>query len=143
MPVPRWAKVATFGVSVISSQFLLDLNLGNVSLIVTFLAVVAWRWLDKPISGLAMAASVTVRPAMGVIWLWWIIRRQWVAVIWTVLGGARQSSLRVFLSWGYSRGSQFVTVLRNISDVDGVPAQPRFRLDGAFAGLTSRSPMSL
>jgi hypothetical protein len=119
MPVPRWVKLATLGISVISSQFLLDLNLGNVSLIVTFFAVVAWRWLDKPVSGISIAASVTVRPAMGVIWLWWIVRRQWVAVTWTVLGGAA-----IFLASlpfvGLDPWLQFVTVLRNISDVDGV-----------------------
>ena len=119
MPVPRWVKVATLGISIISSQFLLDLNLGNVSLIVTFFAVVAWRWLDKPVSGVAIAASVTVRPAMGVIWLWWMVRRQWVAVAWTVLGGAA-----IFVASlpfvGIDPWVQFVTVLRNITDVNGV-----------------------
>jgi hypothetical protein len=119
MPVPRWVKLATLGVSLISSQFLLDLNLGNVSTIVTFFAVVAWRWLDRPVGGLAIAASVTVRPAMGVIWLWWIVRRQWVAVTWTVIGGAA-----IFLASlpfvGLDPWLQFVTVLRNLSDVNGV-----------------------
>jgi len=135
MPVPRWAKVATFGISVISSQFLLDLNLGNVSLIVTFLAVVAWRWLDKPISGLAIAASMTVRPAMGAIWLWWIVRRQWVAVIWTALGGAA-----IFVASlpfvGLEPWLQFVTVLRNISDVNGVQRNLGFGSTALSLGLS-------
>ena len=56
---------------------------------------------------------------MGVIWLWWIVRRQWVAVLWTVLGGAA-----IFLASlpfiGLDPWLQFVTVLRNISDVNGV-----------------------
>ena len=65
MPVPRWIKLATLGVSVVSAQFLFDLNLGNVSLIVTFFAVVAWRWLDKPLSGLSIAASLTDQAGHG------------------------------------------------------------------------------
>jgi hypothetical protein len=119
MPVPRWVKAATLGICFISSQFLLDLNLGNVSLIVTFFAVVAWRWLDRPISGVAIAASMTIRPAMGAIWLWWIVRRQWVAVAWTVLG-----ALAIFVASlpfiGLDPWFQFVTVLRNLSDVNSV-----------------------
>src|SRR4051795_5778054 len=112
MPVPHWIKLATLGVSVISAQFLYDLNLGNVSLIVTFFAAVAWRFLDKPLSGVAIAASLCVRPAMGVIWLWWIVRRQWQAVAWTVLGFA--AIVLVSLPFvGLDPWLQYVTVLRH------------------------------
>jgi hypothetical protein len=120
LPVPRWVKLATLGIAIISAEFLYDLNLGNVSLIVTFLAVVAWRWLDKPISGVAIAASLSIRPTMGVIWVWWIVRRQWQAVAWTVIGGAAIVVLSLPFT-GLDPWFQFVTVLRNVSDVMGVP----------------------
>jgi hypothetical protein len=120
LPAPRWVKVAMLGVSVISYQFLIDLNLGNVSLIVTFFAVVAWRWLDTPASGVAIAASMTVRPWMGVIWLWWLARRQWLAAACTLigLGAIFAASLP---SIGLHPWLEYVTVLRNLSDVMGVP----------------------
>jgi len=119
MPVPRWVKLGAFGVAVISPQFLYDLNLGNVSVIVTFFAIVAWRWLDKPIGGMAIAASLTLRPTMGLIWIWWIVRRQWTAVAWTVLGFA--AIFLISLPFvGVGSWLEYVTVLRNVSDVMGV-----------------------
>lgn len=119
MPVPRWVKLAALAVAVVSAQFLYDLDLGNVSLIVTFFAVVAWRWLDKPLSGISIAAALTIRPAMGVVWLWWIARRQWTAVAWTVLGFAAVVLASLpFL--GVDPWLQYVIVLRHVSDVVGV-----------------------
>jgi alpha-1,2-mannosyltransferase len=119
MPVPRWIKLATLGISIISAEFLFDLNLGNVSLIVTFFAVVAWRWLDRPASGVAIAASLAVRPAMGVIWIWWLVRRKWQAAAWTVIGlGAMFLVSLPFM--GIDPWLQYVKVLRNVSDVMGV-----------------------
>lgn len=119
MPVPRWVKLATLAVSIVSFQFLYDLNLGNVSLIVTFLAVVCWRWLDKPIGGLAVAASLTIRPTMAVIAAWWIVRRQWQAVAWTVVGGAA-IVLATLPFVGIDPWLQYATVLGHVSEVTGV-----------------------
>ncbi len=119
MPVQKWVRVATLVVALASAQFLYDLNLGNVSLIVTFLAVVAWRWLDAPLSGLSIAASLTIRPTMGVIWVWWLVRRQWRAAAWTVLGfGVIVLASLPFI--GSDPWFQFVSVLRNLTDVMGV-----------------------
>jgi hypothetical protein len=134
MPVPRRIKVATLAVSVISAEVLWDLNLGNVSLVVTFLAVVAWRWLDKPMSGLAIAASLCIRPAMGVIWLWWIVRRQWQAVAWTVLGFA--AIVLVSLPFlGLDPWIQYASVLRHISHVMGVDRNLDFGSTALSLGL--------
>src|SRR3954471_3747005 len=134
MPVPRWIKIATLAVSVVSAEFLYDLNLGNVSLIVTFLAVIAWRWLDKPTSGIAIAASLCVRPAMGVIWVWWIVRRQWQAAAWTVLGFA--AIVVISLPFvGINPWLQYVSVLRHISHVMGVQRNLDFGSTALSLGL--------
>jgi hypothetical protein len=142
MPVPRWVKLAMLGISVISYQFLIDLNLGNVSLIVTFFAVIAWRWLDRPISGLAIAASLAIRPAMGAIWVWWIVRRRWQAVAWTLIGlGAIVLVSLPFT--GFEPWFQYVTVLRNLSDVMGVPHNLDFGSMALTIGLTSQAGFML
>jgi hypothetical protein len=134
MPVPRWIKLATLAVSVVSAEFLYDLNLGNVSLIVTFLAVVAWRWLDRPLSGISIAASLCVRPAMGALWLWWIVRRQWQAAAWVVLGFAAIVVISVPFV-GLTPWLQYVSVLRHISHVMGVQRNLDFGSTALSLGL--------
>jgi hypothetical protein len=62
MPVSTPIRFATFGIVAITPPILEDMNLGNVSLIVTFLAVVAWRFTDKPAGGFALAAAILLRP---------------------------------------------------------------------------------
>ena len=62
-----------------SAPVLQDLNLGNVSLIVTFLAVVAWRFVDRPLGSAAIALAASIRPTMAIFFVWWLVRRQWRA----------------------------------------------------------------
>ena len=138
LPVPRWVKVASLGVSLISAPFLYDLNLGNVSLIVTFLTVVTWRWLDEPIGGVAVAASLTIRPTMAIVAGWWALRRQWRAVAWVIIGGA-VIVLASLPFVGLNPWLQFVTVLRNVSDTTGVA----HNLDLASTALALGVPSDL
>lgn len=136
MPVPRWVKVATLAVAVVSAEFLYDLNLGNVSLIVTFFAVVCWRWLDKPISGVAVAASVMIRPAMGLIGVWWLVRRRWQPISWAVMGGA--AIIVATLPFvGVTPWFQYLRVLRNVTDVMGVDHNLDFGSTALALGFSS------
>ncbi len=119
MPVSRSIRLATFGVAALSAPVLLDINLGNVSLVLTFLAVLAWRWLDRPGAGVALAVALTLRPTMVVIAGWWLVRGVWRPVVWTALTGLLivVGSL-VFVA--PERWLDYLTVLGNISDVTGV-----------------------
>jgi hypothetical protein len=137
MPVPRQTKLCVLGVAVVSAPFLYDLNLGNVSLIVTFLAVVCWRWLDEPLSGAALAVSMMIRPWMAVIAAWWVVRRQWQAVAWLVLGGA--AIFLVSLPFvGLKPWLQYVTVLRHVSRVMGVDRNLDFGSTALSLGLPTQ-----
>ncbi len=119
MPVPRSIKLAIFAVAIVSAPVIYDLEFGNVSLIVTFLAVVCWRWLDKPIGSLAIAASLTIRPWIGVVAGWWVLRRQWRALIW--LAGSLLVIVAVSLPFvGLRPWLEWVQVLRNVSYEMGV-----------------------
>lgn len=119
MPISRPIRLATFGIASLSVPFLVDLNLGNVSLIVTFFAVLTWRWLDRPMGSIALAASLTLRPTMGIVCAWWLLRGRWRAVAWTAAAAAM-----IFLATlpfvGLERWLEYVTVLRNVSNVTGV-----------------------
>lgn len=121
MPIPRPLRLATFGVAAMSAPVLYDLNLGNVSLLVTLAAVVAWRWLDRPQSGVALAAALLVRPAMAVIAGWWLLRGTWRPVAWAIATAA--VVFTVSLLWLRPEvWLQWLTVLRNVSNVTGVKA---------------------
>jgi alpha-1,2-mannosyltransferase len=121
MPIPRHLRLAMFGIACLTAPVLYDIDLGNVSLFVTLAAVLVWRWLDKPLSGVALAAALLVRPGMAVIAGWWLLRGRWKPVAWTigtfaVVGLVSLIFLRpeVWLQW--------LTVLRNVSNVTGVKA---------------------
>ncbi len=121
MPISRRLRLAVFGVAALSAPVLFDLNLGNVSLLVTLAAVLIWRWLDRPLAGVALAAALVVRPVMAVVGAWWLVRVQWRPMAATsiafgaiVLVSLVWLPLDTWLSW--------LTVLRNVSDVTGVKA---------------------
>jgi alpha-1,2-mannosyltransferase len=121
MPVPRNVRLLVFGVAGISQPVLYDLDLGNVSVVVTFLSVLAWRWLDRPLGALAVVASLTVRPTMSVLVAWWGLRGRWQQVLWTLIGGGLLvlitlpvAPAQLWLDWS--------TVLRNVSGVMGIPS---------------------
>jgi hypothetical protein len=121
MPVPRAVRLATLGIAGLSAPVLFDLNLGNVSLIVTFCAVVVWRYLDRPIGSIALAVSLTMRPTMALIGGWWLLRGLWRPVLWTAVAGL--AILVATLPFvGIERWLELVTVLRNVSNVTGVRA---------------------
>lgn len=119
MPVSRAIRLATFGVAALSAPVLLDLNLGNVSLIVTLCAVVAWRWLDRPLGSIGVALSLTMRPTMALIGGWWLLRGLWRPVAWAA-AAAIALVLATLPFVGLERWAEYITVLRNVSNVTGV-----------------------
>ncbi|MFI5262060.1 MAG: glycosyltransferase family 87 protein [Candidatus Limnocylindrales bacterium] len=119
MPVPRWVRGAVLLVSALSYPTLIDLNLGNVSLIVLALSCVAWHWLDRPASGVATALALALRPTLLVVPVWWLIRRAWRPVAWTAAAGLVLIALTLPFV-GLAGYGDYVTVVRNLSDVTGV-----------------------
>ena len=119
MPVSLPIRLATFGVMAITPPILEDMNLGNVSLIVTFLAVLVWRFGDRPPAGFALAAAILLRPTMAAIGLSRLLARHFGFVVWT--GAGLAFLVVVTLPFvGVKGWFDYVTVLRNISDVTGV-----------------------
>ena len=101
LPVARRVRLATFGVGALSLPVLLDLNLGNVSLLVLAAGAAAWRaaaargvggdaggprtW--AVLAGLLAALAIAVRPEVGILLLWWAARRAWTALGAALVGG--------------------------------------------------------
>ena len=75
----RLLRAAAFAVVALSLPGLKDTVLGNVSLLLVLPMAVAWRWLDRPIGSIVMAAAISVRPSLGLFLFWQLLRRQWRA----------------------------------------------------------------
>ena len=133
MPVSRPIRLAGFGVAAFSSPFLVDLNLGNVSIFVLLLAVVAWRWLDRPPGSVALAAALAVRPQLGIVLIWWLCRNRLPQLAWTLAVGL----LLVLLTLpvvGLHGYLEFAQVLRN-AQVTGIPQNGALESAALLLGL--------
>ncbi len=119
MPVSRHVRLATFAVAAVSSAVLNDLHLGNVSILVAFLSVVTWRWLDRPLGAAGLAMALFVRPTMGLVLIWSLLRRQWRPVLWTALIALIVVAATLPLV-GVQSYFDYLRVLTNVSDVTGV-----------------------
>jgi hypothetical protein len=133
MPVSRPIRLASFGVAAFSAPVLIDLNLGNVSTFVLLLAVVVWRWLDRPHASVALAVALAIRPQLGVVAIWWLARQRFQQLIWTLAAG-----LVLFLLTlpfvGVGGYLEYLHVLRN-ADVTGVPQNAALESAALLLGL--------
>lgn len=120
MPVRSTVKLLVFAVAAFSQPVLVDLSLGNVSLLVVVALAFAWRGLDRPMGSIAAALAMSVRPTLGVLLIWWAARRHWKAVLWTLLAGLAMVLLTLPFT-GIDAYVDYLTVLRNIDQVTGVP----------------------
>jgi hypothetical protein len=120
MPVAARYRLAVFGLALMTPPALEDLSLGNVSLIVTFFAVAAWRWLDRPAGGVAIAAAAALRPTMALVLAWWALRGRLSPLVGAAL--ALVGLLLVTLPFvGIAGWFDYLAVLRNLSGITGVP----------------------
>jgi hypothetical protein len=121
MPVQPRVRIGAALVMALNWPFLHDVELGNVSLIVTFLAVVTWRYLDRPIGSIALAASVFLRPTMASLAAWWLLRRRVQPALWVV--AACLATVVVTLPFiGLGPWIDYVRVTLNATDMVGEPS---------------------
>ena len=119
MPVRPILRAVAFAVLAFSWPGVKDPILGNVSTLLLPLLAVAWRWLDRPIGSVAIAISASVRPSLGILLLWQLLRRQWRAALWTVSAGL--VLILVTLPFvGLDGYRDFVAVFSNLKPPTGV-----------------------
>jgi hypothetical protein len=119
LPVRPAVRLYTFAVAAISFPVLIDLNLGNVSVVVMVLLAVTWRWLDRPLGSVALAAAMSVRPTLGLVLIWWLLRRAWRPIVWALAAGVVMI-VATLPFVGVDSYIQYLTVLRNVSEMTGV-----------------------
>lgn len=119
MPVRPTIRLLTFAVGAFSQPMLADLALGNVSILVVVALAFVWRGLDRPMGSIAAAVAISVRPTLGVLLIWWAVRRRWRALLFAVLAGIALVMLTLPVV-GFQAYLDWLTVLRNVSQVTGV-----------------------
>ena len=118
MPVRPTIKCLAFAVAAITSPVLIDMNLGNVSVFVTAILVFVWRGIDRPLGSVALAIDMCVRPTLGLLLVWYALRRRWWPIVWTLATGLVIVLLTLPIA-GIGGYRDYITVLRNLSEVTG------------------------
>ena len=118
MPVKPIVRVFAFVVATFSLAVIEDLVLGNVSVLLLLPLVVAWRWLDEPIGAIAQALAISVRPMLGILIVWQLLRRRWRAVAWTLAAGLVLMLLSLPFV-GVGGYTDYITVLTNAGGFSG------------------------
>ena len=118
MPVRPTIRCLVFAVAAITNPVLIDLNLGNVSVFVTAILAFVWRGLDRPLGSVALAVAMSVRPTLGLVLVWYLLRRRWRPVVWAIATGLFIVLLTLPIA-GIDGYRDYLTVLRNLSEVTG------------------------
>jgi hypothetical protein len=119
MPVRRTIRILSFVVAAFSLAVVRDVALGNVSVLLLLPMAAAWRWLDQPLGSMAQAIAISIRPMLGILIVWQLLRRQWRAVAWTI-GAGLVLVVATLPFVGLDGYIQYLTVLGNLTDVTGV-----------------------
>jgi hypothetical protein len=116
MPVSRTARLSTFAVAAVSFAVLIDLNLGNISVVVFALSAVAWRLLDGPLAAVAHAALVAMRFPFGAFFVVWLVQRRFRMIVMTILAGLGliAASLPIV---GVGSYRDYLTILTGLPDI--------------------------
>jgi hypothetical protein len=118
-PVPWTTRLFAFGVAALSFGVVRDVVLGNVSVLLLPFLALAWRELDRPLGSVATACAMALRPTLGLLLIWQLLRRRWAAAAWTIGAGLVLVVLTLPFV-GPSGYADYLTVLRNLSDITGV-----------------------
>jgi glycosyl transferase family 87 len=115
----RWLTILLAG---LSWPFAYALKLGQVAPLLFLLFAIGWRWLDDPRAvGASAAAGAIVKIQPGIVLVWALLTRRWMAV---AVGAAVlivAAILATLVTGGPSVWTDYVALLRNVSDPISTP----------------------
>ena len=119
LPVGRTTRLLVFAVGAFSQPVIVDLALGNVSVLVFFLVALAWRGVDRPLGMVATALAMSVRPTIGLLLVWSFVRGRFRFVIGTIVAGCLLIAVTLPVV-GIAGYRDYLTVLGNVTQMTGV-----------------------
>jgi hypothetical protein len=114
MPVRPLTRALAFLVIAFSLPVFKDAVYGNVSTLLLLPMVMAWRWADRPLGSIAVAVGMALRPSLGLLFVWQLLRRRWRAAAWTIGAGLVLVALTLPIV-GITGYLDYVAVLRNLN----------------------------
>jgi hypothetical protein len=120
LPVRRDVRMATFGVAALSFPVLYDLNLGNLSIVLFALSALMWRYRERPIASVALAAILSVRYSFALVPVGLLLRRRFRPIVWTIVAGLGFAAATLPIV-GLGGWTDYVTILRSIRDISTGP----------------------
>ncbi|MFO1539868.1 MAG: glycosyltransferase family 87 protein [Chloroflexota bacterium] len=119
LPVGRTTRLLVFAVGAFSQPVIVDLVLGNVSVLVFFLVALAWRGVDRPLGMAATALAMSVRPTIGLVLLWSLVRGRLRFVVGTTVAGGVLVAITLPVV-GLAGYRDYLVVLGNVTQMTGV-----------------------
>jgi len=118
-PTVRWLTVLLAG---LSWPLAYAFKLGQVGPLLFLLFAVGWRWLDRPLAlGGSAAAGAIVKIQPGLVLAWALITRRWGAVAIGAIVLVVAAAVATLITGGMTVWSDYVAVLRNVSDPISTP----------------------
>ena len=115
----RWATVLLAG---LSWPFAYAIKLGQVGPMLFLLFAIGWRWLDDPRAvGGSAAAGAIVKIQPGLVLVWAALTRRWSAVMVGLAVLVVAAVAATLLTGGPSVWTDYLALLRNVSDPIATP----------------------
>lgn len=122
MPVSRTIRWLTVLLGGLSWPLAYAFKLGQVGPLLFLLFAIGWRWLDRPIAlGGSAAAGAIVKIQPGLVLAWALLTRRWSAVAAGVIVLLVAAVVATLVTGGLSVWTDYLTVLRNVSDPIATP----------------------
>ncbi len=104
-----------YGLALLWPPVLSAVHVENVTILMGLAAALVWRFRDRPAGGLALGASIAVKPLLWPLGAWLLARRSYRVLVWSAVTAASI----LLVSWaaiGFTGLLEYESLLRELGD---------------------------